>query len=101
MFWNNLLLVVYFLILVIVLQKRVTEQISLNPLTNKTGDVWHVFLTGDFENMVYGYKFDGEFSPEEGHYFNSSKILIDPYAKVSVLWLLERNIIAFHIIPMS
>ncbi|KAL2458455.1 Isoamylase 1 [Forsythia ovata] len=65
-------------------EKRVTEQISLNPLTNKTGDVWHVFLTGDFENMVYGYKFDGKFSPEEGHYFDSSQILIDPYAKAIV-----------------
>ncbi|KAG9134701.1 hypothetical protein Leryth_001025 [Lithospermum erythrorhizon] len=62
-------------------QKRVTEQISLNPLTNKTGDVWHVLVRGDFENMLYGYKFDGEFSPENGHYFDPSNILVDPYAK--------------------
>ncbi|KAK6147467.1 hypothetical protein DH2020_018379 [Rehmannia glutinosa] len=62
-------------------EKRVTEQIALSPLTNKTGDVWHVFLKGDFEDMAYGYKFDGSFSPEDGFYFDSSKVLIDPYAK--------------------
>ncbi|CAN4084915.1 unnamed protein product [Withania somnifera] len=62
-------------------EKRVTEQIFLDPLANKTGDVWHVFIKGDFENMLYGYKFDGKFSPEEGHYFDSSQIVLDPYAK--------------------
>ncbi|KAL6519127.1 Iron-sulfur assembly protein 1 [Orobanche gracilis] len=64
--------------------KRVSEQIDLNPVTNRTGDVWHVFLKGDLEDMVYGYKFDGIFSPEDGLYFNSSKVLIDPYAKAVV-----------------
>lgn len=63
-------------------EKRVTEQIFLDPLANKTGDVWHVFLKGDFENMLYGYKFDGKFCPEAGHYFDSSQIVLDPYAKV-------------------
>ncbi|KAL0346867.1 UNVERIFIED_CONTAM: Isoamylase 1, chloroplastic [Sesamum calycinum] len=65
-------------------EKRVTEQIALDSTTNKTGDVWHVFLKGDFEDMVYGYRFDGSFSPEDGLYFDSSKILIDPYAKAVV-----------------
>ncbi|EYU25738.1 hypothetical protein ABFS82_10G072400 [Erythranthe guttata] len=65
-------------------ERRVTEQIALNPLTNKTGDVWHVFLKGDFEDMVYAYRFDGSFCPEDGLYFDSSKLLIDPYAKAVV-----------------
>lgn len=65
-------------------EERVTEQIELNPLTNKTGDVWHVFVKGDFQNMLYGYRLGGKFSPKEGHYFNSSQILLDPYAKVIV-----------------
>lgn len=64
------------------MQKKITEEIPLDQLTNKTGDVWHVFLKGDFTNMLYGYKFDGEFCPEEGHYYDSSQILLDPYAKV-------------------
>ena len=61
------------------------EQISLDPLTNKTGDVWHVLLKGDFKDMLYGYKFDGKFSLDEGLYYDSSRILLDPYAKVSGL----------------
>lgn len=58
------------------------EQINLDPFVNKTGDVWHALLKGDFVDMLYGYKFDGKFSPEEGHYYDSSRILLDPYAKV-------------------
>nr|XP_027072174.1 isoamylase 1, chloroplastic-like isoform X1 [Coffea arabica] len=65
-------------------EKRVTEQIFLSPITNRTGDVWHVFLKGDFQDMLYGYRFDGKFSPQEGHYFDSSQILVDPYAKAVV-----------------
>ncbi|XP_024967150.1 isoamylase 1, chloroplastic-like [Cynara cardunculus var. scolymus] len=65
-------------------EKRVTEQIPLDQLTNKTGDVWHVFLKGDFTDMLYGYKFSGEFCLEEGHYYDSSQILLDPYAKAVV-----------------
>lgn len=66
-----------------VMQNKITEEISLDPLINKTGDIWHVFLKGDFENMLYGYKFEGSFSPEEGHYYDPSLIILDPYAKVS------------------
>lgn len=64
-------------------QNRVTEQIPLDPLINKTGGVWHIFLKGDFKDMLYGYKIDGKFSPKEGHYYDSSRVLLDPYAKVS------------------
>ncbi|XP_075674208.1 isoamylase 1, chloroplastic [Castanea sativa] len=63
---------------------KVAEQISLDPLTNKTGDVWHVFLKGDFKDMLYGYKFDGKFSPDKGLYYDSSRILLDPYAKAVI-----------------
>lgn len=74
------------------MQNKVAEQITLDPLTNKTGDVWHVFLKGDFKDMLYGYKFDGKFSQEEGLYYDSSRILLDPYAKVSGLHELFRSL---------
>lgn len=67
------------------MQSTVTEQISLDPSINRTGDVWHIFLKGDFTDMLYGYKFDGKFSPEEGHRYDATKILLDPYAKVSFI----------------
>lgn len=66
------------------LQNKVTEYIALDPLVNKTGCVWHVFLKGDFKDVLYGYKFDGKFSPQQGHYYDSSRVLLDPYAKVSL-----------------
>ncbi|XP_058732182.1 isoamylase 1, chloroplastic isoform X2 [Vicia villosa] len=63
---------------------KVTEYIALDPLLNKTGCVWHVFLKGDFKDMLYGYKFDGKFSPQQGHYYDSSRVLLDPYAKAVI-----------------
>ncbi|CAH2058675.1 unnamed protein product [Thlaspi arvense] len=65
-------------------QNKVTEEIQLDPSTNRTGHVWHVFLEGNFKDMLYGYRFDGKFSPEEGHYYDSSNILLDPYAKAII-----------------
>ncbi|XP_011017749.1 PREDICTED: isoamylase 1, chloroplastic-like isoform X4 [Populus euphratica] len=65
-------------------ENTVTEQFFLDPLTNKTGDVWHVHLKGDFKDMLYGYKFGGSFSPEEGHYYDPSQIVLDPYAKAVI-----------------
>ncbi len=35
----------------------------------------------DVENLEYGYRMDGPFKPEEGHRFDKTKILSDPYAK--------------------
>ncbi|XP_020215619.1 isoamylase 1, chloroplastic isoform X1 [Cajanus cajan] len=63
---------------------RVTEYVPLDPLINRTGGVWHVFLKGDFRDMLYGYKFDGKFSPLEGHYYDPSRIVLDPYAKAVI-----------------
>lgn len=36
----------------------------------------------DPEEIEYGYRMDGPFDPPAGHRFDSSKILLDPYAKV-------------------
>lgn len=66
------------------MQNRMTEQITLDPFINRTGDIWHLFVKGDLSDMLYGYMFDGKFSPEEGHHYDASKILLDPYAKVCV-----------------
>nr|AUZ20772.1 isoamylase 1 [Manihot esculenta] len=65
-------------------ENRVTEEIPLDPLANKTGYIWHVFLKGEFRDVLYGYRFDGKFSRGEGHYFDSSKIVLDPYAKAVI-----------------
>jgi len=35
----------------------------------------------DYENIEYGFRMDGPFDPKEGHRFDKSKILMDPYAR--------------------
>jgi isoamylase len=35
----------------------------------------------DFERLEYGYRMDGPFEPTQGHRFDKTKILSDPYAK--------------------
>ena len=36
----------------------------------------------DYENIEYGYRMDGPYNPQEGHWFDRTKILLDPYAKL-------------------
>lgn len=36
----------------------------------------------DYENLEYGYRMDGPNNFQEGHWFDKSKIVMDPYAKV-------------------
>ena len=55
--------------------------IDLDPIRNKTGDVWHVWVRGVVANQLYGYRIDGPYQPEEGHRFNPHKLLLDPYAR--------------------
>ena len=38
----------------------------------------------DYENIEYGFRMDGPYEPEKGHWFDKSKILLDPYAKLIV-----------------
>ncbi len=54
---------------------------DLDPLFNKTGDIWHIWIEGIGNGQVYGYRIDGEYSPAKGHRFNKHKLLIDPYAR--------------------
>ena len=51
------------------------------PLTERDGDVWHVYVTGLHPGAKYGYRVHGPYQPEEGHRFNPNKLLLDPYAK--------------------
>src|SRR6266404_2125111 len=51
------------------------------PMTEQTDQVWHVFLPDVRPGQLYGYRVYGPYNPERGMRFNSSKLLIDPYAK--------------------
>ena len=58
-----------------------TVEFPLDPRFNRTGDVWHAFVRGLDAGIRYGFR--AERLPENGapfHRFDSSHILIDPYA---------------------
>jgi len=55
--------------------------IDLDPIRNRTGDVWHIWLRGISAGQFYAYRIEGPYQPENGHRFNSHKLLLDPYAR--------------------
>ncbi|XP_074566268.1 uncharacterized protein LOC141822856 [Curcuma longa] len=58
-------------------------EVPLDPQINKTGDVWHICIEGLLRSgIVYGYRIDGPQGWGQGHRFDSSVILLDPYAKL-------------------
>lgn len=75
------------------MQNRVIEEIFFDLLINKIGDIWYVFLKGNFDDMLYGYRFDGYFFKEEGYYYDFFRIVLDFYVKVSGLYLILLIII--------
>ncbi len=57
------------------------EETARIPLRERTNNVWHVYLPDVRPGQLYGYRVDGPYKPDEGHRFNSAKLLLDPYAK--------------------
>jgi glycogen operon protein len=61
---------------------RPRHRFELDPARNRTGDVWHLFVTGVGDGQLYGFRVDGPYAPvEAGHRFNANKLLLDPYAR--------------------
>ncbi len=50
-------------------------------LPERSGDVFHGRVPGLAPGQLYGYRVHGPWAPDEGHRFNPSKLLIDPYAR--------------------
>ncbi|MBA3386400.1 MAG: glycogen debranching enzyme GlgX, partial [Chthoniobacterales bacterium] len=62
-------------------QVESTQESIRIPMTEHTDQVWHIFLPDVRPGQLYGYRVYGPYDPERGLRFNSSKLLIDPYAK--------------------
>jgi len=58
--------------------KKEAHRIKMMEQTNR---VWHVYLPEARPGWIYGYRVDGPYDPSQGHRFNPSKVLVDPYAK--------------------
>ncbi|WP_051309050.1 glycogen debranching protein GlgX [Desulfogranum japonicum] len=62
--------------------KTELQQIPLDPVRNKTGDIWHVCMPDVPLPLYYGYILDGPWDPGgNGHAYDKTRILLDPYAK--------------------
>ncbi|CAI5984848.1 unnamed protein product [Closterium sp. NIES-64] len=56
-------------------------EIALDPNSQRTGDIWHASVENvPLCGMLYAYKVDGPKGWGEGHRFDPSLLLIDPYA---------------------
>jgi len=62
-------------------QDKPTEEIPF-PKNYRLGHVWAMVVHDlDYENLEYGFRMDGPSSARDGHYFDVSKILLDPHAR--------------------
>src|SRR6266699_3354904 len=61
--------------------REATEENIRVPISECTDQVWHVFLPDARPGRLYGFRVAGPYDPEHGLRFNSSKLLLDPYAK--------------------
>jgi glycogen operon protein len=58
-----------------------TKEAARLELTERTHQIWHIYLPDAKPGQLYGYRVTGPYEPENGHRFNPFKLLIDPYAK--------------------
>ncbi len=54
-------------------------EFPLDPHYNRTGHVWHAFVSGVDVGIQYGYRMDGPH--DHLHKFDYDQVLIDPYAR--------------------
>ncbi len=57
------------------------QEIVLDPDQNRTGDVWHLEVSGAGAGQLYLYRVDGPYDPGSGHRFVRTHFLSDPYAR--------------------
>lgn len=66
-----------------------SEEIDRIRVRERTNNIWHVYIPSLGPGQLYGFRVYGPYEPHNGHRFNPSKLLIDPYAKAisgSIEW---------------
>ena len=58
-----------------------TEPSHTLEMPERTGPIWHGYVTNLRPGQLYGYRVYGDYDPANGHRFNPNKVLLDPYAK--------------------
>ena len=62
-----------------------SRTVPIDPSTGRTYHYWHAFVPGIQSGQIYGYRVYGPFEPYLGFRFDSSKVLVDPYARSVVV----------------
>lgn len=57
------------------------EPLAELAFTARTGDIWHLAVSGLATGTLYGLKADGPMLVEQGLCFDAERLLIDPYAR--------------------
>ena len=57
-----------------------SKVITLDAHNNRTYHYWHVFVAGVKSGQLYAYRIDGRFEPWNGHRYDGTQILLDPYS---------------------
>jgi isoamylase len=65
-------------------ERKPNRIIQLNPQLHKTSYYWHVFVPNIKAGQIYAYRAYGPFAPELGYRFDSTKVLLDPYARAVI-----------------
>ena len=60
------------------------QRIEMDSHRHRTGDMWHVRLSGSVWGRLFALQVDGPDARSEGHRFDESQALLDPYAPVLV-----------------
>ncbi len=58
-----------------------SRTVRVEPSTNRTYHYWHVFVPRVPPGQLYGYRVEGPSEPARGLRFDSTKVLLDPYAR--------------------
>jgi glycogen operon protein len=58
-----------------------SRTVRFDPARNRSYHYWHAFVPRVTPGQLYGYRVAGPFEPARGLRFDSSKVLLDPYAR--------------------
>lgn len=82
-------------------------EVARQPLPVRSGDIHHGFVPGARPGLRYGLRVEGPWQPEQGHRFDASKLLVDPYAKSvdrPFRWdprLVQRGVDSAGLVPLG
>lgn len=64
--------------------RQPSRVISFDRRWNRTSHYWHAFVPGLKAGQVYGFRIHGPWNPSQGHRFDATKVVLDPYARAIV-----------------